>query len=618
MEFKAVSFNSFMGRDTMLMLKYCFIFFLIVSGRPAAQSAVDSLEAELAVSSGVKKAALLNDLSEEYLSTDLDKSKHYAERALEESVRLGDKNGQAAALSNLGYNHGYRNEYTKAVDYYKMALDVVDDTVPFEITGDIYNRLGHTYNRIGNSGDALLSMTKAYTLFKNGGNLLKSANSANNLGLIFLQISRYDSSLTYFSEALELRKTRGTERGIALTNNNIGTVHYQLGNYKLALEHFLESLRIRETIDDKRGYALVMSNIGKTYRDWGETDEAMRYFTSSLKIGQTINDDYVIGYSQYNIGIVLEKKGELDSSLVYYHNSLERYRAINDLVGVIRNLNSIANVNNNLGNYDKARDFSNRAYEKAMDIRNDEGRAVALKIVGATFLNQHDPQIALEKFNQSLELSLKIGQRELIKDNYLQIFTTYKALNDTENALKYHMLLTAQKDSLFNDETVRKIERIKIAYDMEKKEKEKEILRIVRENQQAIIKRNKTIFVLISLFLVSIIALAVKLYMLNRQKRKANVILLHKNREISSQRDEIERKINELEQALSNITFLRGLLPICANCKKIRDDKGYWNEVESYITKHSDASFSHGICPECLNLLYPEYVEIKDNKSKQK
>lgn len=64
--------------------------------------------------------------------------------------------------------------------------------------------------------------------------------------------------------------------------------------------------------------------------------------------------------------------------------------------------------------------------------------------------------------------------------------------------------------------------------------------------------------------------------------------------------------IAQLQEALGQIKQLRGLLPICANCKKIRDDQGYWTHVEAYIEKHSDAQFSHGICPGCVKKLYPE------------
>ena len=92
--------------------------------------------------------------------------------------------------------------------------------------------------------------------------------------------------------------------------------------------------------------------------------------------------------------------------------------------------------------------------------------------------------------------------------------------------------------------------------------------------------------------------------------------LLVRSRSALSLKKEIDRRKNreqellnlnrELKNSIETIKTLRGLIPICANCKKIRDDKGYWNQIESYIQKHSEAEFSHGICPECARKLYPE------------
>ncbi|MDA8407531.1 MAG: GAF domain-containing protein [Deltaproteobacteria bacterium] len=72
---------------------------------------------------------------------------------------------------------------------------------------------------------------------------------------------------------------------------------------------------------------------------------------------------------------------------------------------------------------------------------------------------------------------------------------------------------------------------------------------------------------------------------------------------------ERERLILELQDALAQVKKLSGFLPICASCKKIRDDKGYWHQVEKYVRDHSEAEFSHGICPECMKKLYPEFAD---------
>ncbi|MCK5165624.1 MAG: PAS domain S-box protein, partial [Desulfobacula sp.] len=84
--------------------------------------------------------------------------------------------------------------------------------------------------------------------------------------------------------------------------------------------------------------------------------------------------------------------------------------------------------------------------------------------------------------------------------------------------------------------------------------------------------------------------------------------------------EEREKLIGELQAALAEIKKLSGLLPICAHCKKIRDDKGYWNNLEEYIQTHSDAEFSHGICPECSDELYGKedwYIEMKKGKQQK-
>lgn len=70
---------------------------------------------------------------------------------------------------------------------------------------------------------------------------------------------------------------------------------------------------------------------------------------------------------------------------------------------------------------------------------------------------------------------------------------------------------------------------------------------------------------------------------------------------------ERENLLAELQNSLSKIKKIKGLLPICASCKKIRDDNGYWNQLEEYLRRHSEIEFTHGVCPECVKLLYPHY-----------
>jgi len=81
-----------------------------------------------------------------------------------------------------------------------------------------------------------------------------------------------------------------------------------------------------------------------------------------------------------------------------------------------------------------------------------------------------------------------------------------------------------------------------------------------------------------------------------------------KRKHLEAEKDEL---IAQLKASLEKVKRLNGLIPICASCKKVRDDKGYWNDVELYVRQHSEAEFSHGICPDCMEKLYPEFSKKK-------
>jgi len=82
-------------------------------------------------------------------------------------------------------------------------------------------------------------------------------------------------------------------------------------------------------------------------------------------------------------------------------------------------------------------------------------------------------------------------------------------------------------------------------------------------------------------------------------------------RQLEVKNAQLQKKNDELEAALGMVKQLSGMLPICANCKKIRDDEGYWKDVAVYVRDHSEAEFTHGICPDCIEVLYPGLYDDK-------
>ncbi len=102
--------------------------------------------------------------------------------------------------------------------------------------------------------------------------------------------------------------------------------------------------------------------------------------------------------------------------------------------------------------------------------------------------------------------------------------------------------------------------------------------------------------------MVSIVGLSIFLFLMNAGRIK--LVSMHREKEES---------LKKLEKALADVKQLQGILPICSNCKQIRDGDGYWSQVESYIREHSEADFTHSICPDCVEKLYPGMCQTKKN-----
>jgi uncharacterized membrane protein YhiD involved in acid resistance len=113
-------------------------------------------------------------------------------------------------------------------------------------------------------------------------------------------------------------------------------------------------------------------------------------------------------------------------------------------------------------------------------------------------------------------------------------------------------------------------------------------------------------------FSIAAFAVLISTLILIRFEKQISQLINSHEKDIQTYTNNLINEKEKTELALAEIKQLKGMLPICSSCKKIRDDKGYWNHLELYIEEHSDASFSHGICPECIKKLYPEFKNKGD------
>lgn len=397
----------------------------------------------------------------------------------------------------------------------------------------------------------------------------------------------------YSYKALELSTELGDTSGMILALKSLGVASYLEGQYDEALSLNMDCLRLAETVDDKQNIAGALNNIGIIYGSWKQYDEAFRSYERSLDISTALQDTIAIVRSINNMGWIKKEQSDYDEAIDYFRRALAISEKIGDPLSVASTQNNMGEIYFVMGDYDEALVYHLSTLAIVENAGMEERVAWSYHNLAKDYEHLGRFGEAERLFQKSLYRAQSSHLMELVKENTLAMSNFYSKRGQYQRALDYYKQFSAAKDSLLNESTSQQLAEIKTRYEMDKKEQELELLRHKEKIQSLQVARlNKDRGRLIVVVL-SVGTIAVGVLFINQMIRK--------------------RK-RELEEALGQIKRLRGLLPICAHCKKIRDDQGYWNQLETYISENSEVVFSHGICPQCMETLYPEYSDSPQDK----
>ncbi|MCK5064414.1 MAG: tetratricopeptide repeat protein [Candidatus Fermentibacteraceae bacterium] len=354
---------------------------------------------------------------------------------------------------------------------------------------------------------------------------------------------------------MEIYEELVDKSGMASVQGTLASTYRSQGMMDQALEHYHESLKGKyECNASQDELALCYLNIGSCYSSLFRLDLAESFYENARKIWEESGNRMKLAYVYNNIGSVYGKKEEMYKAEEYFHKALDIREDIGDKKGIASTLGNLGSLHQNLGDYETALSFFTRSLELFEEIGNMRGVARSCYCVGGlyTLLGRFDE--AEELLDRGLSIAKKLSMKDWEIHSLENMSDLYEAKGDLKVALMYSRELKVCLEEYLSEKSMEKIARLQVQFQTEQKEKEAEIYRL-------------------------------------------------KNIELTRVND-------QLRDALDDVSKLQGLLPICAHCKKIRDDNGYWKQIEFYISDHSDAEFTHGICPDCMVKLYGEdYVE---------
>lgn len=407
-------------------------------------------------------------------------------------------------------------------------------------------------------------------------------------------VSSPDSAVRLGTEGAEQARTLGFRKGEILNMNAVAAAWFTQTKFQEAMDLYAKAHRLAEQIRDRPLIATAYLNFGNIYFYQNDNIHALENFERCLAIGKEIDDPYTIATASVNIGAIYVARAEYAKGLTYTELAAVSFQEMKNWKGVATSLRNIAIVHHMQRDYPKALDYIGRSLRVAEQLGNQEIISGCLHIYSDIYRMKGEYHKSITYGLRSLEIARSMNDMPYVKYAASTLSTTYEEMGDFRNALKYADIARTATDSIISNDRTKELQRLQHRFEMEGKQKEIQLLEERSTNQQLVA----------ILFATGLGAVVIIAFVIHRNLRRQRAL----SERLAASNAEKELLITELKDAMDHIRTLGELLPVCSNCKSVRDDKGYWQAVDRYITSHTDTKISHGICPECIQKLYPQHA----------
>lgn len=524
-----------------------------------ASDELQELRDRLSRSEGEARISVLIQLAEKAAKSHPNQAITWGNQAIEEMVESPEDTDLLRLYVAFSRAHDARGDHEPAVTYALKALDIAD--------------------RIDTP----------------------DAESFDRLARLFRSLERFSYAARCFERAAELYQDQNKGDKTAGLFNLAGVMYAKLGDSHRAMQRYLQSLQCCEAAQDEAQKARTLNNLGILYRSLGQGERALECYHRALDIKKTTGSPKEVARTLNNIGIVHCEMSRFEQALRYFQDALAIKRNQGDSDQIANTLTNMAIAYKQQGDVAQARDM----FAEALTLYDQEGLTwpLANSLVDLATLNAEQGQNdrALDQAKRVVDLATELDAKGILSPAYHLMARIFETQGQTADALVAFKRAAEIDEALSGERTVKQIADLESGFEIDKREREIAALKIER-NRKRLLRNAYLGGFIAALFFVGV------LFWSNRQRRRANTELENSNHEIAAKNDALTELNQKLEAALTEVKQLSGLLPICAACKKIRDDSGDWVEIEAYLADRSEAEFSHGICPACTDSLYGKFL----------
>lgn len=366
-----------------------------------------------------------------------------------------------------------------------------------------------------------------------------------------------DSSILACNKALLLAKKLKDSKEIADAYLCMQTAYRETGKYEKAVEVSSMALKYYEKDNNLKGQARATLNIGILYDDQKQSSRALQYLSQAKLLFIQLKDTAQMANAITRAANVYKDTRSQDTAKLMYLEALKLFESIHHKRGIAVIYNNLAGLNNIISSEEAL-----KYYDKALKARIDLGDKVSVCMIynniGAVYMNDKKYVKAIEYLNKGLAVANEIDSKQNLITIYHALAGSYRKLNRLKEAYSMLFKYSSLKDSLFNKESIEKIEEIQTKYETEKKEQEIALLNNtnalkeleINNNKIEISKQNqeKVIIVLVLLFFIGISIVVFRSY---RITKKSKEIITLQKKEIELQKSEVDEKQKEIVDSIN-------------------------------------------------------------------
>ena len=357
------------------------------------------------------------------------------------------------------------------------------------------------------------------------------ATATKLMGNAAFYLGQPENALLYWQDALKKFEDANDKIGQADLLGNIGIFYYHRGNEIKALEHHLKSLKIAESINYKPAMASAMNNIGGVYYMKEATyDKALKYYLMALPLCEELGNRDYAGTITVNLGNIYMNKNEDQKALAAFNKSLRAYEPTSPMIPNV--YRALGGLYLKLKEYDKA--LNNYQYALEISRKADNRLDIAKALIGkaSVYSKEGDYKTAIGFYKQAESIVSALNATLEFERLYEEMATAYANTGDYNNAYLYHTYFSKVKDTLYNNETDKRLATLQFDFDLQKKQNQINLLTKDKSIKELELKKQETFKNALFTVVCLIFVVAVVLFRGYRNKVKTNIILDRKNMEI--------------------------------------------------------------------------------------